>query len=473
MSQSTRITCDEIEEFTPQELLALVRGTNGAVELIVPLPNIGVTGDPGNIAIDYAEALSVGEALANLSSSIECSRVYSDRSSSVRFSFVLDKVEEGTELLYDLMRGLYIDGDEWAHSVASELEERLFSQDPSLTLRFPDLADDYMANLLHAADVWDDTPGSRTRYQKQFPETKFGYWKSFASTRFGFPLYCSSEAWVAPPNVDLTVAISSYGFGEPRPQISFDPAQITKIDGQPALLVSDCQAVPVPQSAILDATRFTSALQPFGRQREVKGKNWLLSKCGEVAVMRSPLGQHAGFCDQHVTGTRVLTAYMERCEDVADRLRRLLGVAIHTPCVWNKFDDELFEQLCYDLTRRLPRFDPSSVRKMGTSRSRDGGRDIVAMTRTRPGSEPRRWIIQCKLVTSRRSLAGNSINVSDTIDQYGAAGYMVFTNAVIDATLYDKLEAIGKNRSIDVDAWSGMEVERFLQGHRDLLERYF
>jgi hypothetical protein len=473
MSTVTRITTDDIEELSPSEILLAVQGASGVLELVVPLPNIGSTQDPGNIAIDYAQALLIGEKLASLSRTIRSRRVYQAHSCAVHFDMTLDRLEDGVRLLYELMCGLYVDCDEWAHSEASEMFDRLYDQDTSLCLHFPDLADDYMANLLHAADIWEENPGSRRRYEKKFPETKYGYSKSFGSKQFGFPLYLSPVAWAAPPSVDLAAVLSTYGFAEPRRNVELEPAQVIQLDGHAALLVSEHQAVPAPVSATNDASHFTMKCRPFGVTKEGLDRPWCLSKCGEVVVMQSQFGQHIVFCDAQPPGNRLLAVYLERCEQVADRLRRLLGVTIHTPCAWKRLSDESFELLCYDVTRRIARFDESTVRKMGNARSRDGGRDIMAMTRARPGSDPRKWIIQCKLVTSKRSLSSGAISVSDTIDQYAAAGYMVFTNAVIDSTVYDRLEAIGKNRQIEVDAWSGMELERFLQGHRDLLARYF
>src|SRR5207253_2337557 len=131
-------------------------------------------------------------------------------------------------------------------------------------LQFPDLADDYMANLLHASDIWTENPGSRKEYRRRFPETKYGYWKSFVSKRLGFPLYCSTSAWVAPATIEIDAALTSYGFLQPRPPIRLDPAQLFRIEGHPALLVTEQQAVSVPDAPLKHASHFTAELQPFG-----------------------------------------------------------------------------------------------------------------------------------------------------------------------------------------------------------------
>lgn len=44
-------------------------------------------------------------------------------------------------------------------------------------------------------------------------------------------------------------------------------------------------------------------------------------------------------------------------------------------CPWHQLDDEQFEQLCYDIITK--KHHPIEIHKIGKSRSRDGGRDIV------------------------------------------------------------------------------------------------
>jgi hypothetical protein len=112
---------------------------------------------------------------------------------------------------------------------------------------------------------------------------------------------------------------------------------------------------------------------------------------------------------------------------------------------------------------------------MGKSKSRDGGRDItVEESQFFSLGFPKKYIIQCKLVKSGNSLSGSKINnISDTIDQFEAEGYIVMTNGVIDPTLFDKLDAIAKKKKIKKDTWSKFEIERFLARRPDIKKRYF
>ncbi len=54
-----------------------------------------------------------------------------------------------------------------------------------------------------------------------------------------------------------------------------------------------------------------------------------------------------------------------------------------------------------------------------------------------------------------------------------AGGFCIMTNGTIDATLFDKMDGIHRNRGIQMTHWSRNELERFLAHHRELRDRYF
>lgn len=91
----------------------------------------------------------------------------------------------------------------------------------------------------------------------------------------------------------------------------------------------------------------------------------------------------------------------------------------------------------------------------------------------RLGKSPVKWIAQCKLIRDGGSLTSKKVEVSDTVDQYGAGGFCVMTSGVIDSTLYDKLDGIASNREIQTGTWSKLELERFLIRHPTIYQRYF
>ncbi|EFP4632898.1 hypothetical protein H1I13_004796, partial [Salmonella enterica] len=144
-------------------------------------------------------------------------------------------------------------------------------------------------------------------------------------------------------------------------------------------------------------------------------------------------------------------------------------------CKWDSLSDEQFERLCYDVIHTHPRFNSDTIRKYGKSRSRDGGRDIEVFDIPRTaGDIPRKWIFQCKLITNSKSLSATRlIDVGDMLEHYNAQGFGVMTSAPIDATLYDKLDAICSKRKIEQMNFSVLELERALYYDDILRCRYF
>ncbi|WP_395836861.1 restriction endonuclease [Cystobacter fuscus] len=160
-------------------------------------------------------------------------------------------------------------------------------------------------------------------------------------------------------------------------------------------------------------------------------------------------------------------------ENSADRLRQLVGLPPSSLCNWDSINEEDFEELCYDVLRRTGIFDERTIRKHGKTRSRDGGRDIEIWSRSRIGKPGVKWIFQCKYLSTSRSLGAGRIDMSDVVEQYGAGGFGVMTNSVIDSTLYDRMDAIAARRGLELMSWSKLELERFITPRRDLLRRYF
>lgn len=153
----------------------------------------------------------------------------------------------------------------------------------------------------------------------------------------------------------------------------------------------------------------------------------------------------------------------------------MIDISISENCNWSEIDDDIFEELCYDVLYCHPHFDSSTIQKMGKSRSRDGGRDIVIKTKKTPTNEQELFIFQCKYLSAKTSLSAAKIsNAANVIIQYGAKGYGVFTSTVIDSTLYDMLD--GFNRSINIDVsfcFSKYELERYLNRHQLIKQKYF
>ncbi|MBG0698079.1 hypothetical protein I4P42_24400 [Enterobacter roggenkampii] len=112
---------------------------------------------------------------------------------------------------------------------------------------------------------------------------------------------------------------------------------------------------------------------------------------------------------------------------------------------------------------------------LGKSRSRDGGRDIQVYDIPLNSLTPsKKWIFQCKLVTGAGSLSATKlVDVGDMLDYYDVEGFGVFTNTLIDATLYDKLDKLCKKRGVDQLNFSALEIEKELIRKPYIRARYF
>jgi hypothetical protein len=160
---------------------------------------------------------------------------------------------------------------------------------------------------------------------------------------------------------------------------------------------------------------------------------------------------------------------------MASRLSAAAGVSPSLTVDWASLSDEDFEQLCYDLIFLHPKYDTDTIRKLGKSRSRDGGRDIEVFQVSRwPQERPKKWIFQCRLIKNGSSLGATRVlDVGDMLDQYRAQGFGVLTSAPIDATLYDKLDSVCGGRGIEQGHMSVFELERALSRNPIVKNRFF
>jgi len=157
------------------------------------------------------------------------------------------------------------------------------------------------------------------------------------------------------------------------------------------------------------------------------------------------------------------------------KTQNLITNSISNNCDWLELNDDSFEELCYDILYCHPKFDSTSIQKMGKSKSRDGGRDILIKSKRTPTTEQELYIFQCKFLSESTSLSASKIpNAGNVIMQYGAKGYGVFTTTVIDSTLYDMLDGFKRNLDIDTsNNWSKYELERHLNRHQMIKSKYF
>ncbi|HZH17214.1 MAG TPA: restriction endonuclease [Archangium sp.] len=494
--ESDTLGLEELPGTTVMALVELAKKRSSgdcAVKLKFHLSNIDSTNDPVNIAYDYIEALCVGERLSKYCKKISSeTKLLSYYQVYVVFSmWPLDFEGWARELIQlaidfefwreDLPEGC-LSYDEFTMPEARvEIEENIF--DGSSPICLPELADCFVANFIHGTLYYEEEES----WNKKFPTWRYGFWKSALSRELGYDLYTSTDSqgvWIVLSDRDKAERLLSRYGGFSETGCKLYPAESLRLNDGSPILLSGRSSVYAPIQSIEGALEcWRKHLQ--GKKRKPKsGKiqqpgswhdlSWRMTEDGQAVVASRDDVQLVVFCGLGATlRPEQLQDILVQLESSADRLRQLVGLPLSPLCNWDLIDEERFEELCYDVLRRVGVFDEQTIRKHGKTRSRDGGRDIEIWTRSRLGKPGVKWIFQCKYLSNSRSLGAGRVDMSDVVEQYGAGGFGVMTNSVIDSTLYDKMDAIAARRGLEVKYWSGLELERFIAPRQDLLRRYF
>lgn len=352
-------------------------------------------------------------------------------------------------------------------------------------LLFPEIADHYLGNLVMGAyHEWEDAELLKAELQLH-PERRYGFFISRSLSQHGLPVLSSDGQVVVPLDVSLEKVLEAAGYEREK----LLPAKLVMTERE-ASFIAHHDVVGVRAEDLINAI---ACGDDFVRRMQIDPDSGdLLSFRGRPAgASEKPcahVGELSGCAMLQCTGFTILFLNAESVDGwaraaQADQLRSL-EVSLHDgglppPMVdlkWETLNDELFEQLCYDYLYAQPLFDRHRLEKIGKSRSRDGGRDIVAWTnpaapKFRP---PVKYIFQCKHIGANASLTPKHFTaVSDVIEQYSAGGYGVMCSGYIDATLHDRINAIAAARSVDVLKVDRFQLERFLSRRPHIVERYF
>ncbi len=517
-----------------KEVISQILFENKNVTIQIPLHSINSTNSYINIIIDYIEASYIAETLSK----------YSDRVDLkinpnlfyypvVEISLKPIKIQEMINQMIFLSEGFAGEDDDCRLDFISKVD--LFEQElDSKTFTYPELVDDYYANLIYGAyyelahetydgDLNDDDEVIESKYfeeiYQKYPEQRFGYWKSAFSKNIGNDFFCSREGWIIPNSYNLSRIVEEYAGVS---NLKFVKADFFVL-GNISYIISDGMIIHFPFGSFIHAKRCAHNIQKdnFGgwgyetwvhefltfnrRYSQLKSskenyKGYPTDRSEELLelttenknIFRPPLvvcfylseyGDHILVRDEKCSYLFFDTDKLNHMEliSLGDRLSvlfrttaNLAGIHVEIKCPWEQLDDEKFEKLCYDIIYHNPKFDNSTIRKMGKSKSRDGGRDIVVNTHPRPGYQSEKYIFQCKYLKPGSSLTATKvIDISDTIEQYDAQGYGIMTSVVIDATLYDKLDRISARKDIETQEFSVYELERILARYKNIKQRHF
>jgi hypothetical protein len=471
---------DTIHELKGKKLLEILSSASLPIIIDLLCRNVNVTQMHIDIAHDYVKAMYIGETIARYCETFRAEQRLDGLRFYIRFSVTPYDNEEFASILTQLAVSFY----EFEEEQNISLEDDLYNFRWKIRDRIRhcvDIADGYMANYIEGLHEWyDENPEGIEGVFKQHPEYRHRFWQPFGYGNIASNILVSPEAWIVLEDIDLIAALRDFGGFNGR-QIKFTKAKFLGFGPEASLVISPSAVVSFPKSAFVAARKCVQDLL----KSEESIDDWndhlplevSLEEAGDVLVIadntaRFVFFKNSGYRDgmKNLSDTE-MGSLIDKLSEIQVVLRRVRGEVTLLDLPWNSINDDRFEELCYEIIAR--RHAPNKIRKMGKSRSRDGGRDIVYFTEARAGAPPQKWIVQCKSLAVGKSLTGRSVEISDTVAQYGAHGYCIMTNGTIDSTLYDKLDSISKRVKILQEAWSRYEIELFLCKNKDIKDRYF
>lgn len=498
-----------------EDLKNIQQTDNIDIVVFVPLESIGFSSSYIDLCEDFLEAIWAGEKLAGVCQHAEV--VYANDHNKHKTFFKLT-LTNPNEDFYEALRDCIILFKGFDDTVSSNppedynrlRDEVLYLENnlDNFNVKLPILLDYYYANLIDGkyyemrSDATDDYRNEIIKY----PERALGFWVSAYSTILGARCYASSDSWIVPKSIDL-----NYFFKITGKNYTFDKFTLSSIlvlngvsYATSDLIISYfpmrqyfksriCSSIELSRDEDLwppdpfDWSNATFTYSPYTHHlRDQIGhdssflapaptsENCYIDLNGTLALVDDGEFYHLLYDTSELKSSQIKTLNT----NLADALLSTgvnIGFSGKLTYDWSKIDDEQFERLCYDIIYSHPRFNSETIRKLGNSRSRDGGRDIqvydIPTARLVP---PKKWIFQCKLVKGKGSLSASKlIDVGDMLDLYDVEGFGVLTNTTIDATLYDKLDKVCSKRDIEQLNFSALEIEKELIRKPYIRMKYF
>ena len=494
-ARGKRYVCD-LADALPADFAEIDFTDLGEMEILIPLPSFGSSNSYIDICSDLLDAAWIAERLALHAKDIRVSENVKSYSAIVRSPrpSIVKTIKEASLLVCEDFE----DDDVTSLTVQNLRADVADFEDELTTHRFrvSQIIDHYWANMQSAYhELRSEAPDHYRDHMEHFPERRLGFHRSAESEKLGAAVFASRDSWLVSRAVDLQSFFRSCG--QAYQLEDFLSGEVAIAGSQP-FAVSGEMVVEFPNAAYLRSrvcsgialrdedglpeldlfAREGPSVSPYGRihSREYPpfGELCLVHETGTMIIVGTAEWWHLLYDTQPLSELAV-RKLMEQSGDLTEKLTASIGLSGALACPWNDLDDDDFETLCYDIIFSNPKFDRGSIRKMGKSRARDGGRDIeVREAPGRPGVAPRKWIFQCKLVKGGASLGrGRVLDVGDMLDQHGAQGFGIMTSAIIDSGLYDKVEAVCGKRQIQQYHFSKLELERALARIPAIRRRYF
>lgn len=473
---------DVVSEF----LLAVSWGHAFAVD--VPLSSIGSSNSYLDLADDFLDASLIAERLGAYATRRSMSWTKVEHLHVIRLE--LDSYDPQAMALELARMAIFVDYPNCeTDGLRGEFEkvwEARYDYEESLEqseLLFPEIADHYVGNLIMSYGEWED-PEALKEHLQGHPERRYGFFVTKSILAGGRAVLLSNSELILPADALLAEVLESTDCsGE-----TLIPARMVMTE-QEASFIGGHVVVGVPSELV---TQAIACGDEFVRRTQPEPDSYgLIAFRGRVASSDDEpsawVGDLSGFAALRCSGFTIVffsehqhpprrAAHAEVLQSLATSLHDGGSAKSAPDLPWEILDDELFEQLCWDYLYASSQFDRDRLEKIGKSRSRDGGRDIVAWTnRLFPFyRSPVKWVFQCKHIRADDSLTPKHIkSIGDVVEQYDAGGYGVMTCGYIDATLHDRVDSICEKRGVEVRKVDRFQLQAFLSMRPHLVDKYF
>lgn len=257
-----------------------------------------------------------------------------------------------------------------ARRVWSSLGKYSVDLDSQNEFTFPELVEDYYANLVGGAYREEYADSDLWEIYAKFPERRFQYWKSAFGRSTGLVFYASTEGWIVPPETDLPSLLKS--FAGPMSNIAFHEAELRMVEGQ-AYVVNQDHVTELPLASFSRAlccqanafwsgvfsenrfwseflwktnkTYFDSIRDPFVFPNP-SNIRFLINDYGDIILAQAEQYNYIFFETRKLNQSEIirLRDSLTRACELVDSISGLDGTI---SCPWDTLDDDAFEQLLY------------------------------------------------------------------------------------------------------------------------------
>lgn len=474
---------DVVTEFS----LAVSSGRAFAVD--IPLPSVGSSNSHLDLADDFLDASLIAERLGAHATRRSMSWAKVEHLNVIRLE--LDSYDPHAMALELARMAVFVDypehETEGLRAESEQVWESRYDYEECLEqseLLFPEIADHYVGNLVMSYGEWEDPEALKAHLQRH-PERRYGFFVTKSILAGSQVVLSSHGELIFSSDVPLAEVLNSMGYsGE-----ALLPARMVMTE-QEASFIGGHVVVGVPSELV---TQAIACGDEYVRRTQSEPDSYdLVAFRGRVAGAddgpSALVGDMSGFAALRCSGFTVIffsahqrptpghAAQAEVLQSLATSLHDGGSAKPAPDLPWELLDDEHFEQLCWDYLYASPHFDRDRLEKIGKSRSRDGGRDIVAWTNRTPPfyRAPVKWVFQCKHIRADDSLTPKHIkSIGDVIEQYDVGGYGVMTCGYVDATLHDRVDLICGKRGVEVRKVDRFLLQAFVAARPHLVDKYF